>query len=399
MEDIDMAFGHMMAGPSSAASVPPSTTTASFAGTGSHGTPSQYTASYASPPSRTPAFVSSDASATGLYTMPSSYRSPMPPPPGPLPSSAATYIPAEAMDGMMSMAAVNAIDSDVIQQEVRLGIATLANLAQDVTTDRVDTFRSADTISTILSGMWRFERDEMVQENGVQFLHYLTHPASHSHLRALIMSLGGISTVLRAMHLFPTTLSLQQTCCTFISKMVTHDPVALDSIITLQGMDLVVLAMRMHRLEERIQEAACQALESMMRLGEGLEMDIVSGGGMEAILHAMWQFEGNSLVQQNGCSSMGLLCAQDDGNKRLALEAGVIETVLGAMQRHPQNNEIQRAGCVALYNISNNYGAALRRCLEENAVSVVRQASHHDEESANRLLRSLRIQRYRSRVF
>jgi CheY-like chemotaxis protein len=278
-------------------------------------------------------------------------------------------------------------------------VATLAQLSQDASS--ADIIRSAGGVETILSAMWRFEGDEMVQEHGGACMYHLSSCAMEGsfHLRALIVSLGGISTVLRAMQLFPATPSLQQTCCAFITSMVAHDPVALESIVTLRGVDLVLLTMRMHRLDEKVQEAGLQALETMMREDGGqLYVEVVSNRGIESILTAMWQFEANGLVQQYGCAALDDICVNDDGNKRLTLEAGAIETILLAMRRHDQNIYIQRAGCLALSNLTNKYGSALKRCLEEDAMPTIRQASEH-HESAKRLLKSLRLYKYRSRVF
>ena len=406
MDDIERAFGRFLQNPSSDDStVGGDSTTLATPQTHHHTVLS-------------PAFPPSGGGESWIsgYSMPSSYR--LPPQEHPQetqssvsdvgPSSTASssfapqYVPPEALDGVMSMATMKTIDSETIRREVRLAVATLDNLIQ--VESNVDIFRTAGGIEAVLSTMWRFEQDEMTQEHGCECLYSLVSVKKGSHhIKSMIVSFGGISTMMRSMTLFPASPRILETCCLFLGIMALHDPVSLQSIITLKGAQAILGSMRLHRVDEKLQEAACETLESMMRHDDQVYMDIVFNRGVEAFLTAMWQFEQSGIIQRAGCACLGLVCRNDDGNKRIVLEYGAIESILRAMKVHNQNVYVQRAGILALAEISYNHNEALARCLaEENAMETLRQAAGEadsENEACKKFLRSLRLYKYRSRVF
>ena len=310
-------------------------------------------------------------------------------------SSVSAYVTARApgvpnTDLRVGASGVN----DRIVLEARWAVGTLANLCQDSIS--VDIMRSAGGVEILLSTLWLFNDDEMIQDCGCECLSNIVS-VGHHIIKALILSYGAIATVLNAMRLFPSTPTLQHKCCLFLARMVIGYPVVLQSTITLKGIQLIPLAMRLHRLDEKLQEAACLALGNLMTEGERVYVDVVSSRGIEAILTAMWQFEANSFIQRHGCIALGSICANDDGNKQALVETGAVETILAAMRRHDQNTDIQKAGCLALCNLTKNYRPAMQHALDDNAISTLRNAAVHDPVHAKQL-RS-RLYKQRSALF
>ncbi|KAL7561869.1 hypothetical protein ACA910_014244 [Epithemia clementina (nom. ined.)] len=385
MDDIDKAFGHFLIPESSA-------NDAAFGGNASTAGASQaqWTKSVT-------ATEYDDMSEATTYARSTAYNGVVRRAPSVAGSSVSAYISARApREANSATPNLDTTGTDPVILEARWGIATLANLSQDPIA--VDIIRSAGGVPTLLSTMWLLENDEMIQDCGCECLSHLVSVGSNqSHIKAVVISYGAIATVLRAMTLFPATPTLQHKCCLFIGQMVIGDPVVLQSIMTLRGIELITLAMRLHRLDEKLQEAACVALENIMAEGGRVYAEVVSCRGIEAILTAMWQYEENSFIQEHGCFGLGYICASDDGNKPALTDAGAVETILLAMRKHEHNAHIQRAGCHALCNLTERYGPAAQRALDENAMEVIRKVAVQDQNIAKEL--RTRLYKYRSTTF
>ena len=385
MDDIDRAFGHFLADPSSAGSATLGNT--STAGGASH---SQWTASASAPMHDDQSYAATYH--TGLVShAPDSRRIP-----SVSGSSVSAYVSARAPGVPNLDSPLETTDADRALYEARWATGTLANLSQDESA--VDVIRSAGGVETLLCTMWIFEQDEMIQDCGCECLsNLISARAAGNNVKALVVSYGAIATVLKAMKMYPATPTLQHKCCLFISSMVVGDPVVLQSIMTLEGIGLITLSMRLHRTDEALQEAACLALERLMNEGDRVYVDVVSFRGIEAILTAMWQFEQNAFIQEHGCLSIGRMCANDDGNKPMLTDAGAVGTIIVAMRRHEGKINVQKAGCLALCNLTQNYGPAVQHALDEDALSLLRKVAVHYPQQAKEL--RIRLYRHRSTVF
>lgn len=116
-----------------------------------------------------------------------------------------------------------------------------------------------------------------VTENPYPECAMLAHIASDAYYRCVIGS-NGITTLIKAMKVFPSHPQLQEACCTALGNLCERNGSNQIAIRTEGGVSQIVAAMRIHSSSIAVQSAACDALRNMSAL-------ILTPAPAEQVLH------------------------------------------------------------------------------------------------------------------
>ena len=90
--------------------------------------------------------------------------------------------------------------------------------------------------------------------------------ANDAYYRAVIGSVNGVATLVKAMKTFPQHVNLQEACCTSLGNLCERNGSNELAVLNANGIEQIIAAMRMHSSSIAVQSAACGALRAMSAL-------------------------------------------------------------------------------------------------------------------------------------
>lgn len=206
---------------------------------------------------------------------------------------------------------------------------------------------SVGGIRTVVLAMMYHLASENLQELGCNLLALFAEVTEDN---TMIRNHRGITAVLNATSRHLRNQQVQYHGLRVLRSLVPNR-VSQKAIVEEGGLELISRAMQRFRLVAAVQAEGCQLLCGLVDNSEDILAEVNNCGGLNLIMTAMSEHPGDVAVQLAGLIAIFSLCAEFSGNKEVACKMGLLEVMVRAMKTFRKDPQVQEHGCYALVEL------------------------------------------------
>lgn len=160
--------------------------------------------------------------------------------------------------------------------------------------------------------------------------------------------------VIRTMQHFPAHAAIQERGCTLLWNQTFNAEVC-HMLVSMGGVVTVLQAMRKHPTINKLQHVALEVLRNLC-VNELNRQALVQSGGLPFVVETMQKLAEDADIQRSGCNMLASAAQGGMEYKIAVAECGGILAVMKAVETHPDNDNVLRAAYQTLRLLGYNPG-------------------------------------------
>lgn len=162
--------------------------------------------------------------------------------------------------------------------------------------------------------------------------------------------------VIRAMQHFPGNAVVQERGCTILWNQTFNAEVC-HMLVTMGGVATILRAMRGHPTISKLQHTALEVLRNLC-VNELNRQSLLQSGGLPFVVETMQKLAEDAEIQRSGCNMLASVAQGGMEYKIAVAECGGILAVMKAVETHPDNDNVLRAAYQTLRLLGYNPGGS-----------------------------------------